>query len=453
MRTKRAAAWSRHSGFAAEADAGVTKITMITKSHVQKSLLRRLWSLCLAIAVPGVASPVSAQSAPTGYVSIFLDHVPNRDATELRARAFAEGKIDAGSRLRLTGSGFVEGLLADRRGRVRDAIAEPQELSATFQAKRFDLSAGLSRVVWGRLDEVQPTDVINPIDVSRFFFEGRSEARMPVPLVRARVFAGDTVSLEGVYVPVFRRGRFDRLDERTSPFNLEPNAASCLAIGCPAPVFVPNEPARTVANAQGGARLNVTSGRVDWSVSVYRGFRPFGIYTASPSIVRPLSIEFPRFTMIGGDFETVAGPWVVRGEVAAFVRDAFQAPAAASAFKGQSFDAGAAVDRKAGDYRISGQLLVHRESGDPPFAALGRTDVSMIVSADRSFSRQKYQGRLFGVYNPRSDSGFVRGIATATLRDNVALEGSLGWFAGSGLDTISRFSESDFAYVRLKYFF
>jgi hypothetical protein len=62
-------------------------------------------------------------------------------------------------------------------------------------------------------------------------------------------------------------------------------------------------------------------------------------------------------------------------------------------------------------------------------------------------------GRLFGVYNPNSGEGFVRGIFTATLRDNVALEGSLGWFAGSGLDTIGRFADSDFLYLRLKYFF
>jgi hypothetical protein len=354
-------------------------------------------------------SAVAAQAPPSGYVSVFVDHVPNRDA------------------------------------------AEPQELTIAFQAKRFDLTAGLARVVWGRLDEIQPTDVINPIDVSRFFFEGRSEARMPVPLVRGRIFAGDKVSFEGVYVPMFRRGRFDRLDERTSPFNLEPGVASCLALGCPSPVFVPNEPAKTAANAQGGARVNVTSGRVDWSLSAYRGFRPFGIYTLSP--LAGLSIEFPRFTMIGGDFETVAGPWVVRGEVAAFVRDAFQAPASPAAFKGQSFDAGAAVDRKAGNYRVSGQVLLHRQAVDPPFAAASRTDVSLIVSADRTFSRQKYQGRLFGVYNPNSDAGFVRGIVTATLRDNVALEGSLGWFAGSGLDTISRFAESDFVYLRLKWFF
>ena len=39
------------------------------------------------------------------------------------------------------------------------------------------------------------------------------------------------------------------------------------------------------------------------------------------------------------------------------------------------------------------------------------------------------------------------------LRDNLALEGSLGWFAGSGTDAISRFADSDFVYLRLKYFF
>jgi hypothetical protein len=402
----------------------------------------------VAVTVTAGASPVLAQTPPTGYVSVFLDRLPNRDATELRARGFAEEKIDAGPHLRLTASGFVEGLFADRGGRITDAIAEPQELNVAFHAKRVDLAAGLGRVVWGRLDELQPTDVINPIDVSRFFFEGRSEARLSVPLVHATIYAADKASIEGVYVPVFRRGRFDRLDEHTSPFNLEPGLVACLAVGCPSPVFVRNEPAKTFANAQGGARVNVTSGRVDWSVSAYRGFRPFGIYTLSPA-----SIEFPRFTMVGGDFETVAGPWVVRGEVAAFPRDAFQAPGAPVALTGRAFDAGAAVDRKAGNYRIGGQVLVHRESYDRAVGPLSRTDVSLVVSADRTFSRQKYQGRLFGVYNPNSRSGFARGIATASVRDNVALEGSLGWFAGSGLDTISRFTDSDFVYLRLKYFF
>jgi hypothetical protein len=188
---------------------------------------------------------------------------------------------------------------------------------------------------------------------------------------------------------------------------------------------------------------------VDWSVSAYRGFRPFGIYAAAG----PQSIDriYPRFTMAGADFETVAGPWVVRGELAAFTRDTFQSTTSAVAVSGRSFDAGGGVDRKAGDYRVSGQVLAHREEYHDGRAP--RTDVSLIVSADRSFSRQKYEGRLFGVYNPANRAAFARGVARANLRDNLALEASIGVFGGDGTDAIGRFSDSDFVYLRLKYFF
>jgi hypothetical protein len=380
---------------------------------------------------------------PTGHASVFLDHVPNRDATELRARVFAQEKLDLGDSARVVASGFAEGLVADRSGSTTDAVAEPQDLTIEYRGKRLSLLAGNARVVWGRLDELQPTDVVNPLDISRFFFEGRGEARLALPLVQAKLFAGEKATLEGIYVPWFRRGRFDRLDEPTSPFDVTPRIP-----------FVDDAPARTVANAQGGARLNVTSGRVDWSVSGYRGFRPFGLYSSAGPI--ELARIYPRFTMVGGDFETVSGAWSMRGEAAIFARDAFQSADTPLVRTGQSFDVGGAVDRKAGDYRVSGQVLVHREQYDEIAGAAppgSRTDVSLIISTDRSFARERYQSRVFGVYNPNSDAGFLRGILTANLKDNVALEGSLGWFAGSGADTISRFSDSDFVYVRLKYFF
>jgi hypothetical protein len=380
---------------------------------------------------------VSAQTAPTGYVSVLADHLPNRDATELRTRVYGEHKVDAG-RIRLVAAGFVEGLLADRDGLAADAIAEPNELTATLRTRRLDVTAGFSRVVWGRLDELQPTDVVNPLDVSRFFFEGRSEARLAVPLLRAIVYAGEHASVEGIYVPFFRPGRFDRLDEPSSPFNL-----------APAVPHADRTPARTAGNAQGGARASVTSGRVDWSVSGYRGFRPLGVFAAADAA--SLERIYPRFTMIGADFETVAGPWGLRGELAVFTEDVFQPQTLSPALTGRSFDAGGGVDRKAGDYRISAQAVVHHEEYDGERGS--RNDVSLIVSADRSFSQQKYEGRLFGVYNPNGGTAFLRGILRAALRDNVALETSLGVFTGEGADSIGRFSDSDFAYLRLKYSF
>jgi predicted RND superfamily exporter protein len=434
------------------------------------------------LTVPASASAQSFQR-PTGNVSVFGDWFPNRDdAHELRSRLFVEEKVTPSPRVTLTFSGFAEGLLAQRpdpssqfiaspeKTSVHSAIFRGQEATAQLRFGRLDVYAGYGRVVWGRLDELQPTDVINPIDVSRFFFEGRSEARLPVAVVRGRFYFNDDLSLEGVYVPVFRRSKFDQLEEESSPFNIvaaQPrDFASCLAIGCPTlPLPVERrEPAKTLASAQGGVRFNATTGRTDWSLSAYRGFESFGLYDVSvgPPVAGPFPVvtlkeTFPRFTMIGGDFETVAGQWAFRGEVAAFVHDSFQLadPALRS---GQSVDAGFGVERKAGNYHLTTTLLFHGESANQPVIGVApaydeRRDLSIIVSADRTFAQERYQVRAFSVYNPSEGSFFARTIGFARLRDDVVFEGSVGWFGGDGRDSIGRFSDSDFAYLRLKYYF
>jgi hypothetical protein len=430
----------------------------------------------LSLALVCHAAPASAQPAPKGYVSLFGDFFPNReDTTELRARIFAEEKIEPSPAIRLTVSGFAEGLVARRPDRDRsftetDGILKVHDANVELLGARADVLAGYARVTWGKLDEIQPTDVVNPLDVSRFFFEGRSEARLPVLLVRGRIHPSERLSIEGLYVPDFRRGRFDQLAEPTSPFNLAAGVADdpavCLAIGCPSlPLTIDDrQPALTWRNAQGGARLSATTGRVDWSVSAYRGFEPFGLYRldGGPAVpgspVQPPAIiqEYPRFTMIGGDFEAVRGQWGIRGEMAAFPDDNFQS-AELRIVPGDSFDAGVGVDRKAGDYTISGTVLVHTESYDAPLtsrdSSTSRTDVSFIASTDRTFARERYRLRGFGVYNPSESSAFLRAIFMANLRDNLGLEGSVGWFAGDGRDLVGRFGDSDFVYARLKYYF
>ena len=418
---------------------------------------RRAAGLIAAGLLVACSGSALAQSRPTGHVSLFLDYLPNRlDTVEWRSRVFVEEKIEPAPTLRLTLSGFAEALLARRpvpdgvgrelgTARVTDGIFRVQDANLELTKGKLDLLAGFARVVWGKLDELQPSDVINPLDVSKFFFEGRNEARLPVALVRARVFIRDDVMFEGIYVPAFRRGRFDQLDESSSPFNL---AAGVEAIH--------DQPAFTLENAQGGIRISSTAARVDWSVSAYRGFEPFGFFTANPISLVILE-SHPRYTMIASDFEAVRGEWGIRGEVAAFVDDNVQS-ADGRVVEGQSVEAGAGIDRRAGRYTFSFTALYHHESyretvvtADGP--ERGRNDVSLIASADRTFAREKYRTRIFAVYNPAETSGFMRGILTASLRDNLSLEGSVGWFVSSGRDLVGRFSDDDFVYTRLKCYF
>ena len=231
-------------------------------------------------------SPLAAQAPVTGYVSMLLDVVGRpatggggRDAdVEWRPRAFLEHRRDVGDHIRLRLSGYVEGLVADRHqaeSPTTDLIARPQELYVEFVSERADLRLGYSRIVWGRLDELQPTDVVNPLDLAKFFFEGRAEARMPVAMARARFFLPASTTLEAVVVPQFRPGRFDQLDEPS--FGVQP-ACRHLAAGTERGPG----PRTSWANLQGGARLQTTTGRVDWSVSGYRGFETFGVLQLTP---------------------------------------------------------------------------------------------------------------------------------------------------------------------------
>jgi hypothetical protein len=401
-----------------------------------RCLLPKLFRVLCAFGMWHSAVGISwAQPSLDGYASLFLDHLPNVEpsALELRARVFAEATLRPSEAIELTASGYADGLAADRGQSVYDAILRAHELLADFSFARADVRLGLGRIVWGRLDELQPSDVVNPLDVSRFFFEGRSEARLPVALVRGRVFLTNDAIVEAVYVPIFRRGRFDQLDEPTSPFNPLP------------PGITRREPARTFENAQGGLRFSGTSGRFDYSIGAYRGFRPFGVIELAPTGFVEV---FSRFTMISADFESVRGPWAFRGE-AAFFSDAGVADG------GRSWDAGFAVDRRAGDYRLSGSMIVHDDPLD--------STATFIVVADRSFARERYNTRTFGAIDMMDGSAFVRNVTTWSMRDNLALEGSIGWFFNDNetgppdprvaSNVFGRFADRDFFYVRLKAYF
>jgi hypothetical protein len=382
---------------------------------------------------------------------------------ETRLRLFAERRDDPGAHVRLVLSGYVDGLVARHRDGMdasHDAVARPADMYVELTWPNAEVRLGASRVVWGRLDEFQPTDVVNPIDLSKFLLEGRSEARLAVGLARARFFLPGSTTVEAIAVPGFRPGRFDQLDEPSSPFNLRATE----------PRFTErDEPAFGRDTLQGGARLTATTGRMEWGSTLYRGLRGLPIETARVSPAGPGTIGHPlptfvetytRFTMVGGDFESVRGSWGIRGEVAYFIRDELQSSALVRGVRGQSVDGGIGVDRKAGDYRLAANVLVsHRAASDDDLAVavdedtLHGTDVTFVAAADRSFARETRTLRVFAVNNPAKGTTFLRAIGAVNLRDNVWVELSGGLFAGTAADTIGRLANRDFFYARLKVYF
>jgi hypothetical protein len=155
--------------------------------------------------------------------------------------------------------------------------------------------------------------------------------------------------------------------------------------------------------------------------------------------------------MVGGDFETVRGSWGVRGEAAFFVEDELQSLQPTRGIDGQSIEAGLGVDRRAGSYRLAGNVLIARRTAGEE--GLEESDVTLVVAADRSFARETRTLRLFAVYDPTEGTTFTRCIGAVSLRDDVWLEASGGLLTGTSTTTFGRLSRRDFLYARLKVYF
>lgn len=424
------------------------------------------WTGVLALGLLGLAPMAAAQTRPAGVVALTADSLPRVDRVEragdqgvheLRWHVTARSDWSRGP-LRLSAAGFFDALVARRSSRIvtRAAIVRPDDVVAELRFAKADIRAGYGRVVWGRLDEVQPTDVIAPIDLTRFFLEGRSEARMAVAHVRARVVPSDRLQVEAVLVPQFRASTFDQLDEASSPFSLRPTR-TCTSAGCVPLRYADERPDVRWSNLQGGARASVTTGRVDWSVSTYRGFEGQALYEVVPPLAGASAAgipvvrgRHPRFTMVGADAETVRGEWGMRGEVAWFPSRQLTVRDGAPALPGQTLSAGLGVDRKAGAYRLAANAVINRRAPEGQPVAHDATVVGIL---ERNFARETRILRAVGVVSPDEGSGFARLSASVNLRDGWWVDAFAGMFWGAGTDALSRLRSRDLVSLRLKVFY
>jgi hypothetical protein len=195
-----------------------------------------------------------------------------------------------------------------------------------------------------------------------------------------------------------------------------------------------------------------TIGKVDTAFSIYRGFEAFRMVDVDPSNVLPFVTRVPRFTMIGADFETVTGDWAWRGEAAYFSDKSLARTPTPGIVKGHALDAGFGFDRRTGEYRVFGSVIVHREWTEED-AERGRTDVNLVGSVERQFRRDRYLVRAFAVVNPADASGFVRGLLVWRVGDRAAIEISAAIFPGRGDDTLARFRTRDFLMSRIRWRF
>lgn len=379
-----------------------------------------------------------------GHVEARGVFYPTLKLSEARTRLLARYDTTIDKRWFVVASACADGVTgSDDRG--TQGIVRPLENYLERRGARFEIRLGMSNVAWGVLDELSPQDVVNPIDVSRFVLEGRSEARLPVPLARVRVFLPASLTLEGLLVPYARRGAFDQLDETRSPFAPE-------GLG-----GLPRSDSRLTADAvEGGLRLRGTGSGIDWGVSMYRDIVDFDRYELSAT--GPVARRPARW-MGGGDIETARGDWVFRGDAAVFIDDPLQA-FVENPLQGEripaivpkvSFQGGIGADRRVGETTFFINALYSHLPEDPRIDA--EDEMSLIGGLTRDFSQGTRTLKLFSLWNASSGSGFSRAIWDEELVENLRLEVSGGLFLGQGGQVFRLVEDADFVTARIRFYF
>lgn len=361
---------------------------------------------------------------------------PALELTEARVRLLARYDTTFDKSWVVVLSACADGVAGSGQRRM-DGVVQAQENYLERRGARFEMRLGMSTVAWGVLDELSPQDVVSPIDVSRFVLEGRSEARLPVPLARVRVFLPGSLTLEGLLVPYARRGAFDQLDEARSPFAPEGGPAQ------------PRSISRLTSDAmEGGFRLRAAGLGIDWGVSVYRDIVDFDRYEFTPT---GLVARRPARWMAGGDVEAARGGWVLRGDAAVFIDDPLQAEMLPAIVRRRTFQGGVGADRRVGDSTFFVNTLYSHVPEDRRIDT--RDEISLFGGWTRDLAAGTATLRLFGLWNAMSESGFGRATWDRELVENLRLEFTAGVFLGQGGRLIGSIEDADLVSARIRFYF
>jgi hypothetical protein len=216
----------------------------------------------------------------------------------------------------------------------RDVFVDFPEAYVDVYAGPFELRLGRQKIFWGQLDDIQPTDHLNPEDLTEFFFRPEAERKIGIPAARLAGYRGPW-SAELVWSPVYSANRVPNREDRWFPPLLEVPARIATPLGLvPVRTRYPDvdAPAHALESSDVGLRVTrfVRGAEVSgslfhgWDKGVTFGARGRGTLVptgnpaapAAPQVALEVFPSLHRITVVGADFAVPVWLLALRGEAA-----------------------------------------------------------------------------------------------------------------------------------------
>lgn len=203
--------------------------------------------------------------------------------------------------------------------------------------KKVDLRAGIQKIAWGKLDEINPTDNLNTEDLTQAKMNKENERKIGVPAIKGD-FYSDLLNAELVWIPQYVPYRLAKPGERWYPSVLRP--PQFIQTQTPAgdiPVQYDYRemdlPPFALENSEVGVQLSKQLAGLDVSLNYFSGYDNTPVFGYPTEIVVDFSIiplvydvmakihaepRVHKLQVFGFDFSTVLGSFTLRGEGAYF---------------------------------------------------------------------------------------------------------------------------------------
>jgi hypothetical protein len=186
-----------------------------------------------------------------------------------------------------------------------------------YRAGDWRLTLGGQRIVWGRTDEISPTDRLSTRDFTRFILDDLRNRRRANPAVRLEWFGSD-VSVDLVYLPLFREAELPGAGSIWFPVDAERGAIAGLNLEEEAAAALQGAVLQNEVSGDGGGGLRIKrfGDTFDYAVTLQRVRNPepyFAFLEQGPA-GPVLETVYPRTWVAGGDFGVAVANWTFRFE-------------------------------------------------------------------------------------------------------------------------------------------
>jgi len=333
-----------------------------------------------------------------------------------------------------------------------------KEAYLDYYTKYVDLRLGQQTNSWGKADELNPTDVLNPQDMSNIT-EDKSLRKTGIFQAKADIKLYDFI-LTALWKPVFEYMQVPALDSRWAFFSI-PNT-----ISLPAPVYPENK----FTNTEWAFKLARTISSVDFSLSYFDGwdniFTPVMSVNASTRQVTLDKLITHRTKMFGADFATSIASVGFWGEGAYFLTEDNEGVNPLIKNPYIQFVLGADYQFK-NNYKLNIQYFqevstktdddAEKTSEEKLLSKMGiglPLKQAITCRLEKKFgAAEEFKGELFGIYDLKYNGIYLVPRFSYTPEDGFNIEVGYNIFKGDDDSFWARFKNNDQAYLKCTYSF